>query len=258
MILCCRERDRTLAVAQREERCFLPFEELFHDDLRVRSTELPRKYSVDCRFRLGDTSRDHDALAGGKSVCLHHDGRALGAHIGLCRQRRIEALIAGGRNGIGPAQVLGETLGAFELRGGLARPERPDARRREVVHNARAQRRLGPDHDKTDAVCPAESDHTCVVPEIKRNELAFLRDPGIAGRTIEALHQGARRDLPGEGMLAAAGPQDKDVHLNSTRDDLNAHVTWRSGFSSKQPSFLWIIPRDTPPIAVFLGKVDRC
>ena len=81
--------------------------------------------------------RDDDALAGGETIGLDHDRRALRADIGLGGIRIAEALIGRGRNVVGLAEILGEALGAFEPGGGLARPERLDAGGSEIVDDAR-------------------------------------------------------------------------------------------------------------------------
>jgi hypothetical protein len=49
---------------------------------------------------------------------------------------------------------------------------------------------------------------------IKRRRFAFLGDAGIARRADEPRNQRARRDLPGERMLTAAGADEEDVHIN--------------------------------------------
>ena len=111
-----------------------------------------------------------------------------------------------------PAQILGEGFRAFEPRRLPARPERLDAGGFEIVDDAGAERRLRPDHHEGDVMRAAERDHGFVVGEIERDELAVLRDAGIAGRTIKPLHQRARRNLPRQRMLAAAGTEQENVH----------------------------------------------
>ena len=51
-----------------------------------------------------------------------------------------------------------------------------------------------------------------MVGRIERDKLAFARDAGIAGRAIKPLDERARRDLPGQRMLAPAGAEEEDVH----------------------------------------------
>src|SRR5262249_4309014 len=56
-------------------------------------------------------------------------------------------------------------------------------------------------------------DHGGVVGHVECHDLRFLGDAGIAGCTIEALGQRARRYLPSERVLTSAGAEKKDVHI---------------------------------------------
>ena len=58
----------------------------------------------------------------------------------------------------------------------------------------------------------AERDHGRMVAGIDRDQLGVVGDAGIAGGAVEPLDQGARGDLPGQRVLAAAGADEKDVH----------------------------------------------
>ena len=123
-----------------------------------------------------------------------------------------KTLIGAGRNVELAAEVLGEALGAFELRGLFARPERPDAGFGEIVDNPGDQRRLGSDHDQLDCILFAELDHGRVVRDIERHAFGLARDPGIAGRAPELCDERGSRDLPRQGMFAAAGTEQENVH----------------------------------------------
>src|SRR6266513_1912511 len=70
------ERDRALAVAQREERRLLAGQTFLDDDLGAGRAEPAGQHHVDGGLRLLDALRHHYALAGGKTVGLHHDRRA--------------------------------------------------------------------------------------------------------------------------------------------------------------------------------------
>ena len=83
---------------------------------------------------------------------------------------------------------------------------------REIVDDAGDQRRLGADHDQLDRVLLAELDHGGVVGNIERDAFGLARDAGIARRAPQLGHQRRGRDLPGEGMFAAAGTEQEDVH----------------------------------------------
>ena len=63
----------------------------------------------------------------------------------------------------------------------------------------------GPTTTKSIAVRPAEGDDRGVIGEVERDAFGLARDAGIARRAIEPVRQRARRDLPGERVLASAG-----------------------------------------------------
>ena len=127
VVLRGRQRDRGLAVAQREERRLLAGEKFLHHDLGARFAQTAAEHHVDGGFGFVERLRHHHALAGREPIRLDDDRRALRAHIVLRRCRGGEALVSGSRNPVRLAQVLGEALGAFEPRGRLAWTERLDA-----------------------------------------------------------------------------------------------------------------------------------
>ena len=88
------------------------------------------------------------------------------------------------------AERLGEPLGAFELGRRLARAERLDAGRLEIVDHPGRQRRLRADHDEIDLVALAELDHRGMVGDIERDAFGFPRDAGIAGRAPQFVSSG--------------------------------------------------------------------
>ena len=67
MILRRGERDRGLAVAQREERDFLAAQEFLDHDLGAGRAEPAGEHHVDRGLGLGDRLRDDDALAGAQA-----------------------------------------------------------------------------------------------------------------------------------------------------------------------------------------------
>ncbi len=140
-------------------------------------------------------------------------GAPCGLHIIFCGGDIGEARIGCGRNIVVAADVLGETLGAFQPRRRLARPECLDPGGFQLVDHAGAERAFRADHDKVHLVGAAEGDQRRVIADVQIDDLGFLRDAGIAGRAIEPLHQRARRHLPGQRMFAPAGAEKEDVHL---------------------------------------------
>ena len=206
------KRDRSLAIAQREEGGFLAVEEFLDHDFAAGLAQGAAEHHVDRRFRFGQTSRHDDTLAGGKPVGLDHDRRAAAADVSLGRRRGAKAFIGGRGNAVRPAQVLGEALGAFEAGGGAARAEGLDAGGFEVIDDACAERRLGPDNDQIDAILTAIRDHCRMVGNIKRNAFRLPGNACIAGGADEPVRERACRHLPGQRMFAAAGAEQQDVH----------------------------------------------
>ena len=127
-----------------------PVEKFLHHDFGAGRAERAAEHHVDRGFAPRRCLRHHHALAGRQAVGLDDDRRALRAHVGLGRRRGGEALVGGGRDAVRLAQVLGEALGAFELRRRLARAERLDAGGGEIVDDAGAERRLRADHHEVD------------------------------------------------------------------------------------------------------------
>ncbi len=111
------------------------------------------------------------------------------------------------------AEVLGEALGAFELRRGARRTEHLDARRFEIVGEPRHQRRLGPDHHEADSRCPCRSERPPHGPPTSSaTHSAISVDAGIARRAIERVEERALLELPGERVLAPAAAYQQHVH----------------------------------------------
>ena len=163
-------------------------------------------------FRILEGGGDHHALAGGKPVRLHDDRHAVIAHIGLGRLRIGEAAVGGGGNAELGAEILGEGLRAFELRGGLARSEGLDAGRRQIVDEAGDEGRFRPDHDEIDLHHPAEIDHRSMIRHVEHHIGAVLRGAGIAGSDEKLVAERARREAAGQSMFPSAGPDEKNVH----------------------------------------------
>ncbi len=212
MVLRRRQRQRIVAVAQHEERGFLAGQEFFDHRLRTGRAEAAAEHHVDSVFRLRNGHRHHDALAGGKPVRLDHDRSPHLPDIGLGLGGIAEALIGGGWNSVGLAEVLGEPLRTLELGGSLARAERLETGSGEVIDDADGERRFRPDHHKIHLVGLAEIDHGLMVCDIERDAFGLLRDPGIARGAPQFGQQWRAGDFPGQRMFASTGAEKKDVH----------------------------------------------
>ena len=86
---------------------------------------------------------------------------------------------------------------------------------REKVGQPRRQRGLGPDHGEVDPLRHREIPQSVEV--IRREGDAFRapRDTGVPGRGVDLGDERAFRDLPGQGVLAAAAADDEDRNSHS-------------------------------------------
>ena len=146
-----------LAVDQGKDARLLAFQELLDDDLGAGRPERAGEAGVDGLLRIGPGLGDDHALAGRQAVGLDDDGQLLRRQIGLGRARVAEAAVGAGGNRELAAQVLGEALGAFELRCRLGGAEDLDAGGGEVVGEAGHQRHLGAHHHEVDRIARGRS-----------------------------------------------------------------------------------------------------
>src|SRR5690606_6283115 len=151
------ERQYVLPVAHDHETRLLALEEFLDDDAPARIAEAPTAQHIpDGGDGLVHLARHYHALAGGKTVGLDDDGRALPADVFLRRRDVGEAGMAGGGNAMPLHEFLGEVLGGLEGRGGAGGAETAQAFLRETVDEARGKRRVRPDDGEVDALAPRE------------------------------------------------------------------------------------------------------
>ena len=79
------------------------------------------------------------------------------------------------------------------------------------------QRRFGADHDEADGMLRAEIDHRAMIGQRHVVASRMLGDSGVAGDRMQAIEARRLRELPGERMFAAPGPQQQDVHARPLR-----------------------------------------
>ena len=161
-------------------------------------------------FRL---RQDH-ALAGGQTVGLDHDGRALLADVGDGLADVGEVAVGGGGNMVAGEKVLGEGLGAFQLRRALCRAEAAQAGVTEGVHHAQHQWRLGADDGLGDVVVAGEGHQGVDVLHADGDvfHLGLVRRAGVAGGDEDLFHTRRLRRLPGQGVLAPAAADYQYLH----------------------------------------------
>jgi len=207
------ELDRVRAIDEHEEACLLALEEFLDDDLVAGRAEGPLDHDVVDRrigFVLG--AAQDDALAGGESVGLDDDRRPVDADEFLGGDRLVEAPEDAGRDVVFLAQVLHETLGAFEARRGGRRPERLDPAYLKAVDDAGDQRAFRPDDDEVDFFPDREGDDRFDVLGRDGNALGDRSDSRVPRCAVEL--RAARRagDRPAQGMLAPSPADHEDLH----------------------------------------------
>ena len=207
------ERQHGLAVDEREEAGLLAVQEFLDDQGVAGRAELFLDHDgVDGGFGLGLAGGHRDPLAGGQAVGLDHDRDAGLADEAPGGPGVHEAAVLGGRHAVLGAEVLHETLGAFEHGRRGARAEGLDAFVAQAVDQAGDQRRFGPDHDEVDGVALGEGNLALDVFGADRHAVRFLGDPGVAGGAKKSLAQRRGGDLPAQGVLAPAAPDNQDLH----------------------------------------------
>jgi hypothetical protein len=212
VILGAGQRQNVLAVGEGEETGFLAVEIFLYDDFVARRAEGAVEHAVDglvgIRFGLGD---DH-AFARRRAVGLDHDRKAKRRGEGLRRIGILETAVLARGNAEIRAQVLHEALGAFQDRACGAGAKRLDPGGLEAVGQAGDQRHFRPDHDETDVVGLGERHQLVRLARRERHAVRDRRDARISRGAIKLAEDGAGRQGPAQGVLAAAGTDDQDVH----------------------------------------------
>ena len=185
------ESKNVIAIDHDNEAGFLAVEEFLDDDARTGIAQLVAgQHVVDGGVRFIQAHGDDDALAGGQAIGLDDDRRTLLVNVGMRCGRLGKRCEFGSRDGVAGHEALGEILGGLELRGFPGRPEYLQAAGAEDIDHAGGERRLGADVF----------------------QLVLARRAGIAGGDIHLLQSGRLRQLPGHGVLAAAGTDNEEFH----------------------------------------------
>ena len=153
-----------------------------------------------------------DAFAGLQAVGLHHDRRAVLLHVGLRGLRIAKFREAGGRDLVRGAKLLGEGLGAFELRGDRLGAESLDAGFSRSSTSPATSGASGPTTTRSIGFALQKAATAAWSAILRLDDLRFLGDARIARRRIELGQERARGELPGERMLASAGAEEQYFH----------------------------------------------
>ena len=208
VVLRRRERHRTLAVAEREQRELLALEELLQDHLGLAEALLTEEH-VDGVAGLALVLGDDHALAGREHVGLQHGG-IRGA--GEVRRRLLavaEHHVRGGGHAAVAHQLLGVCLRALDARRRAGRPEGGDAGGAQGVNEACHERRLGAHDDEIDLTLPGRLDHVAT-----RQALHSVPgDPGVARRGQHLERAAPAEERADDRVLAAARAHDQDASI---------------------------------------------
>ncbi len=115
MILSTRERHRNYAIAQGEERDLLTCKELFNDNFRARWRPGRGQKHVNRKFCLFNGPGDDDSLSRGKTISFDYNRRTTIADIRLRFFRVSKSSKITRWYAKFSAELLGVSLGSFEL-----------------------------------------------------------------------------------------------------------------------------------------------
>ncbi len=210
------QREDALAVADDHERHLLAAEEFLDHHLVPRLAEFPLEHDLlDGLVGLFLLAADVDALAGGQAVGLDHQ-RELGA--GKIVQRfggGMDHLEVGGGDVVLAHELLGERLGGLDHGRLLGGAEDLQVAAVELVDDAQRQRLLRPDHGQVDLLLLGEIGQLDDAGGLDVDQLGQLLHARVARGGEDLVHALGLRDLPEQGMLAAAGTDDQYFHLDS-------------------------------------------
>ena len=195
VVLAGGQREHVLAVGQHDEAGFFALQKLFDHDARAAFVVLHAElvvlqHPVDGFVGLGQRHGHDHALARCQAIGLDHDGRADLVDVGMRRRRVGEGDVERRRDAVALHEVLGEGLGALELRGRLGRAEDAQAARAEFVDHPGRQRSLGADHGERDLLGLREVGQRLHVGHRHVDQAVVERGAAVAGSHVDLLHTG--------------------------------------------------------------------
>ncbi len=195
-----------------EEAGFLAIEIFFHHHFGARAAEGSAEHIGKRGLGISEGIGNHHALARRQAIGLEHVRRSKAGERGAGFFERGRADIASGGDARAGAQILGEALRPFQLRGGLRRAEHWHPDSAQGIGQPIHQRRFRAYHHKADGLVGAERDYRGVVGHIQRDQLRLLGDTGISGGSVKLRKAGDWRQLPRQRMFAASRTQKQDIH----------------------------------------------
>ena len=204
-----RERDRALAVAQREQRELVAVEELLDHDRDVAEPALDQ-HLVQRRPRLRLRGGDRDALARRQTVGLDH--RRVAGDRGHARLDVAHDLVRRRGDAGGGHDLLGVRLRALEPGGGGDRAEAADAGGVQRVGEPGDERRLGPDDDEVDPGVARRGRERGGIVRGRVERPRVAADARVAGGAQHLRRLRGAQQRPDDRVLATAGADDQDPH----------------------------------------------
>ena len=211
------EKDRPLAVAQREERSFFADQNVFQHGLAVLAVDAGEN-GVESGARLFKRLRDYDPFAGGEPVGLDHDGSALLGEPGLGLRARAAARVGGGRDAELPAEIFGEAFRAFEPGRRAGRTKDAQALGREIVRQAGGEWSLGSHDDQSNVHEAAEGRHGLMIGQVERHIGGDRSAAGITRSNEQSIQKRAFGERDRDGVFASARAEYKNVHERAASD----------------------------------------
>jgi hypothetical protein len=222
VVLRRRERDGTLAVAERQERDLFAVEELLDDDLRRAEAAVVEEHR-ECSARLDLALADDHALARREHVRLEDDRVGARDEVALALHAAPEDDMACRRNAHVLHQLLRERLGALEVRGRGSRAEPGDAGLSQRVDHARHERGLRTDHDEVAPLVGGEAhDGIDVLDRDVHAPNPITRDARVPGRREHLGVLRAAQERAHDRVLATAAAEDEDLSTGAQSCAMNS------------------------------------
>ncbi len=208
------------AVDHDNEAGFLAVEEFLDHHARAGVAKgVAREHVAYRLLGFGQRHGDDHALARGQAIGLDDDRCTAFTQIGECGFDFGEVLVGRGGDVVACEEVLGESLGAFQLGGSRGGAEDRQATTAEQVDYAFDQRCLGADDGELD-IGRGEIGQLLDGQHVDGDILAlgFQRRAGVARGDENLFDAGILRHLPGQGVLAATAADDQYVHCILLRE----------------------------------------
>jgi len=125
-----------------------------------------------------------------------------------------KSLVFGRWNTVLGQEILGKTLGPFELSGGASRAENLQTFSAESIDHTLRQRRFRADHGQRDIFALHKFDEFRDRRDVDVGQPRLKRRAGVARRDKYLGGLGRLQDLPRKRMFATAGTDDKNIHVD--------------------------------------------